>query len=311
MSVEMNANDSVEVSETFESRMGKTARFLKEIVSESNQNLIEDRRVKIQEVIVEPSTKTITRELDGVEHTTEFRAAAVASVAKASFLDGTTHFEYGVWLRHGNGEHNISHEYFHALSGALQGEQVEQNVYARKVGLMCYYDQSTDGNLLASKRFSEDGFLLNEGVTDYLTYRKDNQNIYDSRYLNETILAQFLIGSEIKNNDLINAYASDTVRDIEAFKQKFEANQSIVKYSDLSSKELVSGDRFKDLLGAAIDFRVKLGGEKERAFYSDLISHMETNPYARDMLEIHFEDDFLPMIVELKTHVVQGNEVAA
>lgn len=291
-----------------ESALHETASFLSAIVSDPNQKLIADRLTKLRRVVVDPSVREITSEIGGRVVQDRFTSAGLAGVIKADFQNGVTNFEYAVWLRQGDNGHNVDHEFFHGLTGSLQSEQINQDVIAMKHGLLRSYQRSADGNLIEAERITEDGWVLNEGLTDYLTYRKDGEDIYDSVYLRETILAQFLTGATLENNDLINAYVSDSVRDIEAFEKRFEATQKMVKYADLGNKDIVHSNRFKELLGAAIDFRLALGGDNERNFYSNLIIHMETNPHTRQVLELFFEDDFLPTMKELKEHIKQKEQ---
>lgn len=309
-SITSEAPDSAteELTSESESALHETASFLSAIVSEPNQKLIADRLIKLRRVTVNPSVREITSEIGGRVVQDKFTSAGLAGVIKADYQNGVTNFEYAVWLRQGNNGHTVDHEFFHGLTGSLQSEQVNQDVFAMKHGLLRSYQRSADGNLIVAERITDDGWVLNEGLTDYLTYRKDGEDIYDSVYLRETILAQFLTGATLENNDLINAYVSDSVRDIEAFEKKFEVTQKMVKYADLSNKDIVHSNRFKELLGAAIDFRLALGGDNERNFYFDLIIHMETSPRARQVLEMILEEDFLPTMTELKEHIKQKDK---
>lgn len=173
-----------------------------------------------------------------------------------------------------------------------------------KDGLIRGYSKISD----RQSEYSGGGFI-NEGVTEELNCIKDNLTHYGpgTDYPLPRLVAQFMLGNQRKGNNLIEAFLSDSVRDIETFEQDFNSKAEGIEYSSverLGAYDKPTDEHFTSMLKGAISYRIKSCKSREEleeqfSYYSGLIERVRTS----EALGLAFEDFLDTLSSELSEHL--------
>ena len=178
----------------------------------------------------------------------------------------------GVALRPNFTDHQLVHELLHAISSKhinyFDGDGI---VYTKTGTKIDYFDRNLND---ASKEnnLSSDG--LNEGITELLASIITNE--YTGNYPHMVVIAKLLMMS---NDNLINAYFSHDLKDLEKFYTDLEEKQKVITREDLckfNSKDVDDELTTKILVGS-IEYNKSCGNEIDNDTYVGMINYLDRN----------------------------------
>lgn len=220
----LNKIENVELEQDISNHLRQAGSFLIKLSPERNTKSIIDRISRIGVVVLKNDERIASRRLNGKIQEFEANENAFVTAGNVTTNNETTYVDSYIYLRTKANSHQKRHESIHALTTINEAEKVENNIYAFKTGVRRGFYKTTTGNLLEGEEFYKDGAYLDEGLTDYMAYLSENEGIEGSPYIQNVLLAAFLIGGDIgPNNNLIQAFTSDSVQDIKKFENDFDS----------------------------------------------------------------------------------------
>ena len=224
-----------------------------------DRDLLQKKAKEIAFVERESSESSFV-EYNGKKEEVKNTGAASFVAHKKQEYDGQKwNFENAVYTSDTNSDHTIKHEIFHYFSDVLSVEFNEKGIGYDKSGVKIEgYDKSdrvVDSSVCAAG--------LNEGITELLAQKLDNETTLENSYAYQVSIADILINS--KDKSLIKAYFSKDEKYFKIFLQEFEKRQKTI-----SSEELVGitpKDTFdnlnRDLLKGCIEYSLSFCKTKD------------------------------------------------
>lgn len=176
----------------------------------------------------------------------------------------------GVVLRPNYTNHQLIHELIHAISSTQINRFDNEGIVHTKVGTKIDYFNRNLNNYIKIDNLSSDG--LNEGITEFLTSVITNE--YTGHYPTMVIIAKLLMSS---NNNLLNAYFSKDLDELEIFYSDLEEKQSIITRDDLrnlNSKE-INEEAIARIIVGAISYNKSYGNELDPDSYRWIINYLD------------------------------------
>lgn len=249
---------------------------------------------KLDEIVIDEGTRNIIKEnsesiivqlTDGVNYslripngnilTRQFpsNAGAFKTNMYNEQLPNEFHIMPGIALRKNFNEHDLTHELIHSLSFNQHNYYKEDGTFNTKTGTKIDYYDKNGNDKLVDYNASSDG--INEGITELLTSKITN-NYHMGNYAPFVALSQILIDA---NPNLLKAYFSRDVSELEKFYEDLETKQtSITRFdlTNLSSKETDLNILAK-IINGAISYDKANNSNFNEEQLNNLINYLDTS----------------------------------
>ncbi len=238
---------------------------IKQIINENSQNIIIQLTDNYNYSIKLPNGMVRTMDFPG-------SVGALKTNMYNELNSSEIHIVPGVALRSNYSKHQLVHELLHALSSNEHNYFNENGITYTKTGTKIdFYDRNTD-DVKITNNPSSDG--LNEGITEFLASNITND--FNGNYAPFVVISKLLLDA---NPNLINAYFSRELDEIDKFYCDLEEKQSIITRADLmsfTSKETNIESLFKVISGA-LSYNKTINPNYNEEYLNDIITYLDSN----------------------------------
>lgn len=249
-------------------------------VIEFLKSIIKDEKIMLN--IIKENDDIIFQETIGKEYSIK---AHDGSIRKYKFPDSASAFKTnmavniddneltltpGICLRPASSKHHIIHELLHAMSSNRHNYFNDEGIVYTKTGTKVdYYDRNLD-DYSNGEKISSDG--LNEGMTELLTSIITNE--YTGTYAHLAVICNLLMRS---NNNLIDAYFSKNLEELEKFYRDLEEKQSIITRNDLCqlSSNTTDEELIAKIITGSIQYNKECNNEIDLSTLDNIINYLD------------------------------------
>lgn len=271
---------NLEIAEWLKNEQQELEDYFNFILTLTDSQEIKDRMLKMNDdlicyVVDAPRRTKIPKILEGSDRSFNLplRAAAFVREQSVKMKDGEKYYETKCGFAYRKKDNNAGTK-FHELNHNL-ARQLSMKIADGEIIKFGTNIQSLD--ITNDKFVSKTGNFLDEALTDAIAkyyydkkYEKQDKPEYQTEYRRSgmTLFAQILLGSDLSNKDLLNAYLGSP-EDLNKFNKKFKEITNfdfgrILKLDFDSSKSLDNENiSIIELIKLSVTFRIKSAKTKE------------------------------------------------